>query len=110
MKPTELSYGFQQANCAIPQIQTGSQIRAPVETVEQRAKRRQDFVYPLWARAQPPITSHEDWARRASKGWLKEMDRSTPWDWVQGKTKKLRPRNRLALAKPLGIASSELPE
>jgi hypothetical protein len=74
------------------------------ESPKQRASRRQRVLKPLLKKA--GITSDEVWAERAGEN----IDRNTPRDYRNGKTKRLRKANRHALAIALGIAESELPE
>lgn len=73
-----------------------------------RAKRRREFIYPLWAKANPPINSAEQWAIRSSVGRLREINRNTCRDFLNGKTKQLHESIRIALAKPLQISPAEL--
>jgi hypothetical protein len=80
------------------------------ETEAERAARRHAKIDPLWSKPNPPITSSDEWARRASKGLFKEIDRNTPRDYLNGKTKKLRQAKRIALASALGIDPLELPD
>src|SRR5579862_2795496 len=63
------------------------------EKVDQRAKRRQDAIYPLWEKVRPPITSREDWAIRASKDMETEISRNTVRDYLNGRTKHLQLKN-----------------
>jgi hypothetical protein len=74
------------------------------ESPKQRTARRQRVINPLLKRA--GITSDEDWAARAGSN----IDRNTPRDYRNGKTKTLRRVTREALAQALGITESELPQ
>jgi len=74
------------------------------ESMAQRAARRQAVLKTLLKRA--GIRSDDEWAERAGES----MDRNTPRDYRNGKTKELRKATREALAKPLGIPASRLPE
>ena len=74
-----------------------------VETVEQRSARRRKIVDPWLKEAK--ITSPEMWASNAGGN----MDKNTPRDYLNGKTKALRDENRKALARPLGKRGDELP-
>jgi hypothetical protein len=73
------------------------------ESPKQRAVRRQRVVNPLMKRV--GITSDDAWAERAGSN----IDRNTPRDYRNGKTKTLRQANRQALAQALEITESELP-
>jgi len=73
------------------------------ESPEQRAVRRQRVVNPLMKSA--GITSDDAWAERAGSN----IDRNTPRDYRNGKTKTLRQANRQALAQALAVTESELP-
>jgi hypothetical protein len=62
------------------------------------------MVNPLMKRA--GIASDAAWAAKAEGP---KIDRNTPRDYLNGKTKTLRQASREALAKPLGITEPELP-
>ena len=74
------------------------------ETAEQRSVRRCAIVDPLMKKA--GIRSDSEWAEKAGTA----MDRNTPRDYRNGKTKRPRKSTRIALAAPLGVDESELPE
>lgn len=78
--------------------------------IAERAERRRSVIYALWERADPPIKSAEDWAARASEDKLVPIDKNTPRDFLNGKTRNLREVKKIALAKPLGISPSEMPD
>ena len=82
-----------------------SMVAAQIEkTPEQRGARRRRVLNPLLEKAR--ITSDGIWAERAGA----TVDRNTPRDYRTGKTKRLQRATRQALAEPLGIWESELPE
>jgi hypothetical protein len=80
--------------------------------LQERARRRQAVVYPLWEKAVPPITTSEQWAARASNltpGDGRQIDGKTPRDYLSGKTR-LQPKSVLWLAKAINITPEELPD
>jgi hypothetical protein len=83
-------------------LETAEQLLAGEETQEERAERRKAVVNPLMKKVHIPTDIA--WAVRAG------LDRNTPRDYRNGKTKRLRKPNREALATPLEIKESELPD
>jgi hypothetical protein len=81
-----------------------ARVPLPVESPTQRARRRQRELQPLLKKA--GITSDDAWAECAGAS----MDRNTPRDYRNGKTKTLRRGTRQALAQALGIPASKLPQ
>jgi hypothetical protein len=80
-----------------------SQASERMRVVQQRAKRRQEAIYPQWEKAEPPITSCANWAARASEYTSdgRAIDGNTARDYMNGKTVRLQPKSEIPLAKAL---------
>lgn len=74
------------------------------ETIVQRSARRCAIVDPLMKLR--GFASDDEWAMKAGDN----MDRNTPRDYRNGKTKRLRRSTRQLLASALGVDVSKLPD
>jgi hypothetical protein len=74
-----------------------------LETAAQRAARRRSIVDP-WLRT-AGIVSPQAWATASGEN----VDKNTPRDYLNGKSKRLRSATREGLAKALGKSAAELP-
>jgi len=69
------------------------------------------LIQPLWLKADPPITSAERWAERASALTTdgRAIDGNIPRDYLNGKTVRLQRKSAEPPAKALNILLLELP-